>query len=50
MYELEYVLPHSKKKEKTILKMNREQQLLFNIVQKIKGSALRKSGGTNFFS
>ena len=34
MYELEYVLPHSKKKEKTILKMNAEQQLLYNVVCK----------------
>ncbi len=34
MYEFEYMLPHSKKKEKTILKMNDEQQLLYNIICK----------------
>lgn len=34
MYEIEYILPHSKKKEKAILKMDQEQQTLLNIVQK----------------
>lgn len=34
MYEMEYLLPHSKKKEKTILKMDSEQQLLWDILQK----------------
>ena len=32
MYELEYMLPHSKKKEKTILKMDQMQQMLYNII------------------
>jgi len=34
MYEIEYVLPKSKKKEKVILKMDKEQELLMNIVEK----------------
>jgi transposase len=34
MYEIEYVLPHSKRKEKTLLKMNEEQQLLFDVIRK----------------
>ena len=34
MYELEYTLPHSKRKEKIILKMDPEQRTLYNIVQK----------------
>lgn len=34
MYELEYTLPHSKKKERTLLKMNEEQQILYAIIQK----------------
>lgn len=34
MYEIEYILPHSKKKEKTILKMDQEQQVLYKIIQK----------------
>lgn len=33
MYEIEYLLPHSKKKEKTILKMDQEQQALYEIIQ-----------------
>lgn len=33
MYELEYALPHSRKKEKTILKMDQEQQILSEIIQ-----------------
>lgn len=33
MYELEYVLPNSKKKRKTILKMDTEQQILYNIIK-----------------
>lgn len=32
MYEIEYSLPHSKKKEKTILKMDPEQQVLCKVV------------------
>lgn len=34
MYELEYILPHSKKKEKIILKMDEEQQMLYEVIQK----------------
>lgn len=34
MYELEYTLPHSKKKEQTILKMDEEQQILHDIIYK----------------
>lgn len=34
VYELEYVLPHSKRKQKTLLKMTREQQMLCDIIQK----------------
>lgn len=34
MYEVEYELPHSKRKEKTLLKMTREQQMLYDVVQK----------------
>lgn len=33
MYELEYVLPNSKKKRKTVLKMDFEQQILYNITK-----------------
>ena len=32
MYELEYSLPHSKKKEKTLLRMDHEQQLLYEAI------------------
>ncbi len=32
MYELEYALPHSVKREKIILKMDEEQQLLYDAV------------------
>jgi len=34
MYEIEYVLPHSQRKEKTLLKMDEEQQILHRIVNK----------------
>ena len=32
MYELEYTLPQSKKKEKMLLKMDEEQQMLYNAI------------------
>ncbi|MCD6412924.1 MAG: transposase, partial [Elusimicrobia bacterium] len=32
MYELEYILPQSKKKEKMLLKMDDEQQVLYNAI------------------
>jgi len=32
MYELEYLLPHSKKREKTLLKMNEEQLTLYKVI------------------
>ena len=32
MYELEYILPQSRKQEKTILKMDTEQQRLYDII------------------
>lgn len=32
MYEIEYTLPHSKKREKTILKMDKKQQRLYDII------------------
>ena len=32
MYELEYILPHSKQKERTLLKMDKNQQLLHRII------------------
>lgn len=32
MYEFHYILPHSKKQEKKILKMDEEQQLLYNVI------------------
>ena len=32
MYEMEYFLPHSKKKRKTILKMDTEQQILYKVI------------------
>lgn len=34
MYQLEYTLPHSKKKRKRILKMTQEQERLYNIIWK----------------
>jgi len=34
MYEVEYTFPHSKRKAKTLLKMDREQQSLYNIIHK----------------
>ena len=34
MYQLEYTLPHSKGKRKRILKMDQEQETLYNIIQK----------------
>ncbi len=34
MYEIEYILPHSKKKEITILKMDKEQRKLYEIIHK----------------
>jgi transposase len=34
MYEMEYLLPDSKKKEKTILKMDDEQKILYATIQK----------------
>lgn len=34
MYELEYTLPHSKKREKIILKMDEEQQGLYDMIHK----------------
>lgn len=34
MYQIEYVLPHSKKTRKKILKMDQEQSMLYNIMQK----------------
>jgi transposase len=34
MYEIEYMLPHSKKKERTILKMDDSQQILWDIIWK----------------
>ena len=34
MYELEYSLPHSKKTEKVLLKMDAEQQALYDILKK----------------
>ncbi len=34
MYELEYSLPHSKKNEKVLLKMDAEQQALYDILKK----------------
>jgi len=34
MYELEYILPHSKNKERLILKMDEEQQILYDIVHR----------------
>lgn len=33
-YEIEYILPHSKKKEQVLLKMDEEQQTLFDVIQK----------------
>lgn len=35
MYEIEYLLPHSKKKEKTILKMDEDQKTLYEIIQQV---------------
>jgi len=32
MYELEYTLPHAKQREKTILKMDEEQQTLYKVI------------------
>jgi transposase len=32
MYELEYTLPHAKKREKTILKMDEEQRTLYKVI------------------
>lgn len=32
MYEVEYILPHSNKREKTILKMDEEQQKLYEVI------------------
>jgi transposase len=34
MYEVEYILPHSKRKEKALLKMDAEQQLLYDVIRK----------------
>lgn len=34
IYELEYILPHSKKKQRTLLKMDDEQQSLYDAVMK----------------
>ena len=34
MYELNYILPHSNKKERTILKMDEEQKKLYDIILK----------------
>ena len=34
MHEVEYVLPYSKRKEKTLLKMDAEQQLLYDVIRK----------------
>jgi hypothetical protein len=34
MYEIHYVLPHSKKQEKKILKMDAEQQMLYEVIHK----------------
>jgi transposase len=34
MYQLEYTLPHSRRKMKKILKMDQEQETLYNIIQK----------------
>lgn len=34
MYEIEFILPKSQKKEKIILKMDKEQELLRNIIEK----------------
>lgn len=38
MYEIEFILPKSKKKEKIILKMDEEQELLRNIIEKYEKS------------
>lgn len=35
MYEINYRLPHSKKKEKSILKMDAQQEILYEIIQKL---------------
>ena len=32
MYQLEYTLPHSKKKNKTLLKMDEEQKTLYSLI------------------
>ena len=32
MYQLEYTLPHSKKKNKTLLKMDEEQKILYSLI------------------
>lgn len=34
MYEIQYTLPQAKKKEKTILKMDEQQKILYRIIQK----------------
>ena len=34
MYEVEYILPHSKRKERVLLKMDAEQQMLYDAVHK----------------
>lgn len=34
MYEIEYFLPHSKKKEKTLLKMADEQEILYEVIHR----------------
>ncbi len=34
MYEIEYFLPHSRKKEKTVLRMDKEQQILCETIRK----------------
>ncbi|MBU3924932.1 IS1634 family transposase [Patescibacteria group bacterium] len=34
MYEIEYILPHSKHKAKTLLRMDAEQQILYGIIYK----------------
>lgn len=34
MYELQYTLPHSKKREQTILEMDDEQRLLYNVIHR----------------
>lgn len=33
MYEIEYILPHSKRKEKSLLRMDKEQQLLYDVIR-----------------